>query len=73
MSPRVICELLPDQLERPSQCILRKEGLSKNRVESPGAIIVDLAKVTKSVRVTELVEDKMISYCLTAQQKMCVD
>ncbi len=62
MSPHVICELLPDLPERPSQCISRKEALLKNLEGKSKPIIAGLAKVTRSVKVvTEWVEDKMIS------------
>ena len=62
MSPHVICVLLPNLPERPSQCISRKEALLKNREGKSKPIIVGLAKVTRSVKVvTKWVEDKMIS------------
>ena len=70
MSPHATCVLLPDLPERPSQCILRKEALSKNREGKSGLIIMDSAKVTKSVIVSKSVEDKKISCCSTIQQKM---
>jgi hypothetical protein len=70
VSPHAICALLPNLLKRPSQCILRKEALSKNREGKSGLIIMDSAKVTKSVRASKSVEDKKISCCSTVQQKM---
>jgi hypothetical protein len=69
VSPHAICELLPDQLAKPFQCILRKEALLKNQVVRSELIIVDSEQVTRSVKVTKLVEDRMISCCLSAQQK----
>ena len=70
VSPHAICALLPNLLKRPSQCILRKEALSKNREGRSGLIIIDSAKVTRSVRASKSVADKKISCCLTVQQKM---
>jgi mannose-6-phosphate isomerase class I len=72
-SPHAICGLLLNQLTRPSQCILRIGALSKNREEKSTRVIKDLAKVTTSIKVTVLVGDKMISYCLIDQQKRRVD
>jgi hypothetical protein len=72
-SPHAICGLLLDQLTRPSQCILRKGALLKNREEKSAQVIKDLAKFIRSIRMTVLVGDKMISYCLIDQQKRRVD
>jgi hypothetical protein len=72
-SLHVICGSLLNQLTRPSQCILRIEALSKNREGMSAQVIKDLAKVTTSIKVTVLVGDKMISYCLIDQQKRRVD
>jgi hypothetical protein len=72
-SPHAICGSPLNQLTRPSQCILRTEALSKNREEKSVQVTKDLAKVTRSIRVTVLVGDKKISYYLINQQKTRVD
>jgi hypothetical protein len=72
-SLHVICGSLLDQLTRPSQCILRIEALSKNREGMSVPVTKDLGKVIRSIIVTVLVGDKMISYYLIGQQKTRVD